>query len=73
VVVIHKKAGRALKRSAKGKAHGVKLKAESSRLQWLNGVNSSQAVEKRPSAAFPSSFVVTTYIQVRLTRQVSLS
>jgi hypothetical protein len=29
--VIHKKAGRALKRSAKGKAHGVKLKAESSR------------------------------------------
>jgi len=32
VVVIHKKAGRALKRSAKGKAHGVKLKAEL--LKW---------------------------------------
>jgi len=28
-----------------------------------------QAVEKRPSAAFPSSLVVATYIQVRLTPQ----
>jgi 4-carboxymuconolactone decarboxylase len=28
-----------------------------------------QAVEKRPYAAFPSSFVVATYIQVRLTPQ----
>jgi len=30
---------------------------------------SFQAVEKRPSAALPSSFVVATYIQVRLTPQ----
>jgi len=30
---------------------------------------SSQAVEKRPSAALPSSFVVAAYIQVRLTPQ----
>jgi len=28
-----------------------------------------QAVEKRPSAAFPSSFVVAAYNQVRLTSQ----
>jgi hypothetical protein len=28
-----------------------------------------QAVEKRPSAAFPLSFVVAAYIQVRLTPQ----
>ena len=32
-------------------------------------VNKIQAVEKRPSAAFPSSFVVATYTQVRLTPQ----
>ena len=30
---------------------------------------SLQAVEKRPSAAFPSSLVVVAYVQVRLTPQ----
>jgi hypothetical protein len=30
-----------------------------------------QAAEKRPSAAFPSSFVVAAYIQVRLTPKIS--
>jgi hypothetical protein len=30
-----------------------------------------QAAEKRPSAAFPSSFVVAAYVQVRLTSQDS--
>jgi hypothetical protein len=38
-------------------------------LKSLFGVTSSQAVEKRPSAVFPSSFVVAAYIQVRLTPQ----
>jgi hypothetical protein len=32
-------------------------------------LTSSQAVEKRPSAAFLSSFVVAAYVQVRLTPQ----
>jgi hypothetical protein len=34
-----------------------------------HGLVFNQAVEKRPSAAFPSSFIVATYIQVRLTPQ----
>jgi hypothetical protein len=38
-------------------------------LNKRKGVTPSQAVEKRPSAAFPSSFVVATYIQLRLTPQ----
>jgi len=33
---------------------------------FLEDVTIEQAVEKRPSAAFPSSFVVAAYIQVRL-------
>ena len=33
------------------------------------GIKSSQAVEKRPSTAFLSSFVVAAYLQVRLTPQ----
>jgi hypothetical protein len=36
---------------------------------FLENVTTEQAVEKRPSAAFPSSFVVAAYIQVRLTPQ----
>jgi hypothetical protein len=32
-------------------------------------INHQQAAEKRPSAAFPSSFVVAAYRQVRLTPQ----
>ena len=40
-----------------------------SRLREGSGVKSLQAVEKRPSAAFPSSFVIAAYIQVRLTPQ----
>jgi hypothetical protein len=32
-------------------------------------VKTEEAVEKRPAAAFPSSFVVAAYIQVRLTPQ----
>jgi hypothetical protein len=33
---------------------------------FLENVTIKQAVEKRPSAAFPSSFVVAAYIQARL-------
>jgi hypothetical protein len=43
------------------------LKAKITVDEW--NVNPLQAVEKRPSAAFPSSFVVAAYIQVRLTPQ----
>jgi hypothetical protein len=31
--------------------------------------NAQQAAEKRPSAAFPSSFVIAAYVQVRLIPQ----
>jgi hypothetical protein len=36
---------------------------------WDSDSKTLQAAEKRPSAAFPSSFVVAAYVQVRLTRQ----
>jgi hypothetical protein len=36
---------------------------------YRHGMSSEQAAEKRPSAAFPSSFVIAAYHQVRLTPQ----
>jgi len=36
---------------------------------WGLEIGYSQAAEKRPSAVFPSSFVVAAYIKVRLTPQ----
>jgi len=35
----------------------------------ISSQRNQQAGEKRPSAAFPSSFIVAAYIQVRLTPQ----